>query len=396
MLPHRGLWRHATAILAGAAALLFVAHTHAQNEVRALWVARASLTSPQAIESLVAAAKESGFNTLLVEVRARGDSYFAGGLEPRASMLAGQPAFDPLADTIAKAHARGLALHAWINVNLVSGTTVPAARSHVVYRHPEWLMVARQIAVDTSTLDPASPEYLGRLMRYARQSRDLDGLYLSPATAGAVDYTVSVVRDIISRYAVDGVHFDEVRYPSEDFDYSRESLAAFRKSLPPGPAMLPQAYPAAYPEQWRRFRVERLTALMVALHDTVRSVRPAASISVAVASQPVEAKSRYQQDWTGWLAAGLVDVVCPSPYTTEGATFASQLAAAQDAAGRHLLWAGISAHRLSAEQTLDDIQVARRLGAAGIVLFSYDTLIAPPRGSGYLSQLGKAAFSAPF
>jgi uncharacterized lipoprotein YddW (UPF0748 family) len=133
---------------------------------------------------------------------------------------------------------------------------------------------------------------------------------------------------------------------------------------------------------------------MSALRQAVTKARPSAAVSIAVAPEPGEAKSRHLQDWTRWLAEGLVDIVCPSPYT-EGAAFASQIAAAQDAAGSHLLWAGIGAHRLSTEQTLDDIQAARRLGAAGIILFSYDTLIAPPRGSGYLSQLGKAAF-APF
>jgi len=213
-----------------------------------------------------------------------------------------------------------------------------------------------------------------------------------------VEYTASIVHDVASRYAVDGVHFDYVRYPSDDFDYSRETLTAFRKTLPPtAPALRSlQLYPASFADQWREFRLERLTALVTALRAAVKSVRPQASVSVAVTAQPAEAKGRHLQDWTRWLADGLVDVVCPSPYTTESATFASQLAAAQDAAGRHLLWAGIGAHQLSPEQTLDDIQVARRLGAAGIILFSYDTLIAPPRGSGYLSQLGKAAFSPQF
>jgi len=370
----------------------------ARDEVRALWVARTSLSSPQAIDSMVAAAQQSGFNALLVEVRGRGDSYFLNGIEPRPPALTMQPSFDPLAEAIAKAHARGLALHAWININLVAGATVPGARTHVVYKHPEWLMVPRQIADDVAGLDPSGPEYLGRLTRYSRQARDLEGVYLSPATTGAVEYTASVVRDVVSRYAVDGVHFDYVRYPSDDFDYSRETLAAFRKTLPSA-ALAPgglQGYPAAYPERWREFRTERLTALITALRDAVKRVRPEAPVSLAVTPEPSEAKTRYLQDWTRWLADGLIDVVCPSPYTTEGAAFASQLAAAQDAAGRHLLWAGIGAHRLSPEQTLDDIQVARRLGAAGIVLFSYDTLIAPPRGSGYLSQLGKAAFSPQF
>src|SRR5690606_39203711 len=61
-------------------------------EVRALWVTRASLTTPAAIDALVSSARASGFNTLLVQVRGRGDAYFAGGLEPRADALAAQRA----------------------------------------------------------------------------------------------------------------------------------------------------------------------------------------------------------------------------------------------------------------------------------------------------------------
>ena len=383
--------------LAAAAVVWCSARVVARDEVRALWVARTSLTSPQAIDRMVAAAQQSGFNALLVEIRGRGDSYFLRGIEPRATSLATQPSFDPLAEAIAKAHAQGLALHAWINVNLVAGTTVPTARTHIVYKHPEWLMVSRHIADDVAALDPTGPEYLGRLTRLAR-TQSSDGLYLSPGTPGAVEYTASVVRDIVSRYAIDGVHFDYVRYPNDDFDYSRETLTAFRKALPAAapPLRNLQLYASSYPEQWRAFRIERLTALMTALREAVKSVRPAASVSIAITPEPAEAKTRYLQDWTRWLTDGLIDVVCPSPYSAGSATFASQLAAAQDAAGRHSLWAGIGAHRLSPEQTLDDIQVARRLGAAGIILFSYDTLIAPPRGSGYLSQLGKAAFSPQF
>src|SRR5204862_259751 len=130
------------------------------------------------------------------------------------------PAFDPLAETIAKAHARGLAVHAWINVNLVSGTDIPAGRAHVVYRHPEWLMVPRQLSDDLAALDPGAPEYLGRLSRYARsRAGEIEGLYLSPAAPGSIEYTAGIVGDIVQRYAVDGVHFDYLRYPNDDFDY---------------------------------------------------------------------------------------------------------------------------------------------------------------------------------
>ena len=90
-------------------------------EVRALWVTRASLTTPAAIEGLVSSARASGFNTLVVQVRGRGDAYFASSLEPRADLLATQRAdFDPLRHVIDRASEEGLRVHAWVNVNLVA------------------------------------------------------------------------------------------------------------------------------------------------------------------------------------------------------------------------------------------------------------------------------------
>src|SRR5579864_6829 len=167
------------------------------DEVRALWVVRTTLTSSAAITTMVKAAKAAGFNTLLVQVRGRGDAYYQGALEPRPAALTAQPEFDPLAATITRAHEAGLQVHAWINVNLVAGLDLPPAREHVIYRHPEWLMVPRALADDLAGLNPRSPEYVGRLSRYARsRPTELEGLYLSPVSPDAADYTVKVVRDI--------------------------------------------------------------------------------------------------------------------------------------------------------------------------------------------------------
>src|SRR5476649_2369727 len=185
-MPPAALRRTIAAIAASLTFLL--SPVHAQDEVRALWVVRTTLTSPSAIATMVTAAKNGGFNTLLVQVRGRGDAYFQQGIEPRPVSLAAQPSFDPLATTIAKAHEAGLRVHAWINVNLIaSATDLPAAREHVVYRHPEWLMVPRALADDLSDVDPHSLGYIGRLARYARsQSAEIEGLYLSPVAADSV------------------------------------------------------------------------------------------------------------------------------------------------------------------------------------------------------------------
>jgi hypothetical protein len=76
-------------------------------------------------------------------------------------------------------------------------------------------------------------------------------------------------------------------------------------------------------------------------------------------------------------------------YTTDAAMFANQVAQAREIAGGHPVWAGIGAYRLSPDQTLDNIQTARRSGVGGIILFSYDSLIDPSRGPGYLAQIGR-------
>src|SRR5580765_4124656 len=124
-MPHAA-WCRTTAAIAS---LVLFSQVHAQDEVRALWVVRTTLTSPSAIATMVTAAKNGGFNTLLVQVRGRGDAYFQQGVEPRPAALAAQPAFDPLETTIARAHEAGLQVHAWINVNLIaSAADLPAAR----------------------------------------------------------------------------------------------------------------------------------------------------------------------------------------------------------------------------------------------------------------------------
>ena len=388
-----------------AAVMLTGAGSRAANEVRALWVVRTTLASPAAIATMVEAAQTAGFNTLLIQVRGRADAYYTGGLEPRPPALATLPTFDPLAAAIARAHEAGLQVHAWVNLNLVAGAgEMPSARDHIVYRHPEWLMVPRVLVEDLNSVDPRSPEYLGRLTRYVRGRTELEGLYLSPIAPGAASYTVGVVRDIVQRYAVDGIHLDYARYPTDDFDYSREALAAFRQDVIGDLSAAdrqkydrrlsgePTIYTMAFPERWRNFRSGRLTGLVTKIRDAVKAVRPGATISAAVMSDATEASARHLQDWKGWLERDLIDVICPMAYTTDATTFVAQVAAAHTVAGRHPLWAGIGAFRLSSSQIVENVQAARRLGVGGIILFSYESLTGPARGPEYLSAVGRAAF----
>jgi hypothetical protein len=239
-----------------------------ESEVRALWVTRQSLASPELIAAMVESARTNRFNTLLVQARARGDAYFNGGVEARAAALDRQPSsFDPLQTVLMRAHAAGLLVHAWINIGLIaSAVDLPSARTHAVFSHPEWLMVPRAIAPQMALLNPKSQLYLDKLARWVRgQSAEIEGLYLSPVPAGAADYTVAVVSDLAARYALDGVHVDYARYPTDEFDYSREALAAFASEVIPSrtesdarrlerrASTTPLAYADAFPDRWREF-----------------------------------------------------------------------------------------------------------------------------------------------
>ena len=299
-------------------------------------------------------------------------------------------------------------MHAWVNVNLIADADLPSARNHIVHAHPEWLMVPRELADQAVRLDPHRQEYVAMLSRYARDNSErIEGLYLSAIQPAAADYTVSVIADIASRYAVDGLHIDYARFPSDDFDYSPGALAQFRAEVVPhltaaerreydGRAAnggRPAFYTQMFPQRWQDFRRARMTKLVTRLRAAVKRARPEAVFSAAVWPDPNEASMHRFQDWRLWVHDGLLDVICPMAYTTDAAVFRAQIAGVKAVAGSRPVWAGIGAYHLSVADTVANIQSARRLGTAGISLFSYDNLTPEVNTNPlYLQQVAQGAF----
>jgi uncharacterized lipoprotein YddW (UPF0748 family) len=362
------------------------------DEIRGLWVRRTSLESADAIRKMVSSASTAGFNTLFVQ--APDDT------------AAPTSQFDPIAETIAQAHIAGLRVHAWVDVARVTATgELPFSRTHVIYQHPEWLMVPRAIAAELLAVDVHSPDYLGRLARWTRTNADrTDGLYMSPLQSEVGGYVAEIVRELVRRYPVDGVYLDHVQYPAVDFDYGAASLAAFRDAMrgqlslaerqriDAVEAIDPFAYPNELADEWRRFRQAQMTALIVRLRSTVKAVRPDAMVSAAVVADANSAALNNLQDWRTWLENGFLDALCPIASGPNGTQMSAELSQIRALAGDKPVWAGIGANRLSQRETLDDIGVARKAGAQGIILFSYDGLITPPKGTDYLSAIGRGAF----
>ena len=380
------------------------------EEVRAVWVVRQSLSSPAAVREVVEQAAAGGFNTLIVQVRGRGDALYRSRLEPWPEFLAGEPPFDALQVVVREARARDLAVHAWVNAFIVWGPVDPPRDGrHLVNANPEWLAVPHALGRELYHVDPRDPAYVRRLIDYAAANIDVvEGLYASPSHPAVQDRLSAVWSDLASGYDLDGIHHDYIRYATSAFDYSRSTLERFEVWVKPRiaarrhEALLaaaredPYAFTEALPEQWDRFRRDSVSNVVRRVYREAKERRPDLVVSAAVLPEWRGAARWRFQDWTSWLAEGTLDVAAPMAYTTDTEEFHAWVDAALAAAGSpDRVWAGVGAYRNPVDLTVEQIDLARGIGVSGVVVFSYDKAseTPPPDGAASaLHRIGLAAF----
>jgi uncharacterized lipoprotein YddW (UPF0748 family) len=350
---------------------LATAAAPAPGELRGLWVVRTALVSPQAVDEAVDAAAEAGFNALFVQVCGRGDAFYRSSLVPRSPLLEQQRRdFDPFARLLARARARKMQVHGWVNVLLAAHFGQPLPPEHILERHPDWAMVPKSAA--TTALVASGTRRLRLVMEAGRTEGDVEGYYLSPSIPGVGAYLESVVRELVRAYRMDGLHLDFVRYPGPDFDYSRAALEGFRRANGGGDLL---DGPARSPGAWDDYRRQVLTALVTRLVDAARAARPGLTISAAVVPDEALAVHHKFQDWPRWLSANLLTALCPMTYTPDNALFRQQVELASERAGADRpVWAGIGAYRLDLAGIVEKVALAREAGARGVVLFSHESL----------------------
>jgi uncharacterized lipoprotein YddW (UPF0748 family) len=337
-----------------------IALSHAQHlssprrEVRAVWLTTAAgldwprsldrATQQSSLRTIVADLKHARFNTILFQVRARGDAYYHSEYEPWAENLTGtlgkDPGWDPLGFLLTEAHAAGMEVHAWFNVYKVRGLG--------------------PIGVS----DPPHP-----VQRFPASVFDVDGeAWLDPGFPEVRDYLVRVTLDLVRKYDLDGINFDFIRYPGKNFP-DADSYRKYGGSQSK--------------DDWRRSNVTRFVA---AVYDSIMAIRP----MLKVGSAPVGiymagsngnswgAYVSYFQDAQGWMAKRIHDYVAPQIYWDLGATrddpdFATVLRSWVDNAGGRDVWAGIGAYKTEVLREIPwQIDSARAIGASGEAYFRYE------------------------
>lgn len=383
--------RFAIGLLASAA--LGLTPLHAQPpaapdapELRALWIDafHEGIRSAREADDLVTAAARAHINTLIVQVRRRGDALYTRGAEPPLDDPSYDPAFDALAYIVQAGHAAGLEVHAWVNAMPVwRDDAPPRDPRHVFNRHG-------LTATGKENWLTASP---------AGAQKFPVGYFLDPGHPDAAAYLADIYLTIVRNYAVDGIHFDYVRYPETDerlprgagVGYNAVNLARFHRATgrtdvpPPGD------------EAWMTWRRNQVTNLVRRVAIEAKAINPRIKISAALIpwGQPPVGESGFEdaapmqrifQDWHRWLRDGWLDLGVPMNYASEtddrvrGWFDGWMRWEKQHQHGRQLA-VGLGAYRNTPAHTLAQISRARTHengSVAGVSFFSYAVPEQPP------------------
>jgi uncharacterized lipoprotein YddW (UPF0748 family) len=352
------------------------------------WPSRPGLTKEEQQAELVALldrAKELNFNAVFFQVRPAADAMYRSDLEPWSEFLSGRmgadPGWDPLAFAIKGAHERGLELHAWFNPYRARHTEppFPPSAGHISVLAPH---LVRQYGA-YQWMDPGEDDVRRR--------------------------TISVVLDVLRRYDVDGVHFDDYFYPYPE-------SAADGTPIPFPDETSYERYLAAGGtlgrDDWRRDNVDRLIRELGA---EVRRVKPHARFGVSpfgiwrpgypTGTEGFDAWSGIYADSKRWLEEGWVDYLAPQlywPIADPVRSFPTLLQwwLDQNPKRRHV-WPGIAPSRVAngsrnafyPEEILNQVLAARELGAAGTIHFSMKPYLQDRAGLG--TRLADSLYAEP-
>jgi len=345
------------------------------------WPSKPGLPAQQQREELdgvVQAAAGLGYNAVVFQVRPCADALYNSNIEPWSEFLTGRqgvsPGWDPLEHLVREAHGRCMDVHAWVNPFRASHPSEKSekAANHLLRTRPELVT------------------------RYGQM------LWLDPGDEEVQQHCLRVVEDILTRYEVDGIHFDDYFYPYPEQDAAGKPLP-FPDDKSWGRY---QASGGKLPrDDWRRDNVDRFVRRT---QELIRKTRPHALFGISPLAtwrpnypQGAQSRDPYTRtfaDSRKWWNEGWIDYLSPQIYTTTNHStngFVKVLGwwAGENKKNRHL-WPGIHIDSHSAEEAVAQVEGSRKLGGVtGSLHFSAGNL-ALSGGTGPTLRKGPFAESA--
>jgi uncharacterized lipoprotein YddW (UPF0748 family) len=308
--------------------------------------------------SLLDTAVRLKLNAVIFQVRPSCDAVYASTMEPWSAYLTGvpgqppQPYYDPLAFAIQEAHRRGLELHAWFNPFRARLTpSAPLAPNHISRTHPQWVR------------------------SYG------DQLWLDPGEPAVRQYVLQVIMDVVRRYDIDGVQFDDYFYP-----YGVPGGGVKNLPFPDEASWRTYGIRSGLGrDDWRR---QNINQFVQSVYQNIKAVKPWVKFGISPfgiwrpGNPPqIRGSDAYAElfaDSRLWLASGWVDYLAPQlywPINPPEHSFPVLLNWwAQQNVRQRNLWPGLAAYQAGVE--FPPAEIARQIqctraqpGASGDILF---------------------------
>ena len=308
-------------------------------------------------DAKLAAAKSVGANAVFVHVRPFADSLYPSEYESWSHLLTGMqgkdPGYDPMEYMVNAAHEQNMQFHAWINPLRIASTTIPPELDENGFymqnyvNHPEYFMAYNS------------------------------GIYYNPASAYIRNRIADGAAEIAEKYDVDGIHFDDYFYPTDDESIDAEQYAAYVKET-------------EEPLTLHEWRTANVNALIAAVYSRVKEANENVQFGISPQGN-LENNEMINADVYTWCAqAGYIDYVCPQLYYSfENEALPFETALQNWCALKRLpsikLYIGLAVYKagtdadngtwLNTTDTLaKQIDRAKEAGADGVVLYAVDHL----------------------
>jgi uncharacterized lipoprotein YddW (UPF0748 family) len=308
-------------------------------------------TSVAKIQGTLDAYLQAGINTVIMLVKdTSGYVYFESGIGV-ADPAWNWDFFDVF---IREAAKRKITVHPWFCVFPENGLLGE------VRRNPEWLVKSARNEM-VGAINPAIPE--------------------------ARKYELSLMLEVARKYPVDWIHLDYIRFPCEPtepyFGFDTRARDLFKGYSGFDPLALESKDSGNMIwNEWLEWNRDQVTQFVRELKEGLKAMGRNVKISAAVFPNADNAKVLIGQDWPGWAAEGLVDMLCPMLYTNHEKFFEKFVnQAVAYGRGRCQVCPGIGIHTSHNQNTpegmIEQMRISKALGSDGVIFFSATSLNGP-------------------
>jgi len=315
------------------------------GEFRAFWCHSALGVQGLEWDEAIGRLATNGFTAILPNMLWGGVAFYDSKVLPVAPEVAKRG--DQVAKCLAACRQHGLQIHVWkVNWNL--GRTPKEFRDKL---RAEGRLQANSRGVEEPWLCPSHPD-----------NRRLE---------------IASMLELARNYDLDGLHFDYIRYPDGDHCFCPGCKQRFQQAAGVKVQNWPADVLADGPlrQQWLEWRRSNITAVVKAVSEQARALKPKLKLSAAVFSNWAADRDSVGQDWKLWCERGYLDFVCPMDYTPSNRSFENMVSQQIEWAGRTPCYPGIGASasmsHFGADRVIEQITITRQHNTRGFVIFNY-------------------------